>query len=128
MNIRLALISLLIFAGCSKQPAPSGALVVGSYTGVYKEGGELLELFKNNTFRQTLSFATAANYKNEGTWSLADSAIVFDGFIYVVPPVNSQMVIPRVKTDNVRGLWMATKEASQIVIDVEAGYILKKNE
>lgn len=126
LKLLLLLLPLIALAGCSQQPPPTPEAVVGRYRGVYKGGAvETFELRADKRFTQQLVIGDQTAYQHEGTWRLDGAYVVFDDMRMAIRMGSDEVVVPKVATDNVSGLWI-TLNGSSIVFDIDYRYSIEK--
>ena len=116
----------LVLLGCARQQSPSTEAIPGKYRGEYMNASESFELRPDLTFVQELTLNGVLVYRNEGTWRIDNTDVAFDHFFYSIQRGSTKVVVPKIGTDNVRGLWVTLNGRSEIVFDVDHNYRIKK--
>lgn len=127
MTFRTILASLLCIAlsACNWQAPPTEKEAIGTYRGKYAGGAvEAFRLLPGGRFEQELTVGGRLAYKNEGSWRIDRGFIAFDKIFIAVEMGSNRVLVPKERTNNLRGLWVSLNGRRRIVFDIDHEYLI----
>lgn len=127
-NMKRMIMLTVLFSviGCAPQLPPASSDVHGKYEGTYGGGVEVFDIRADGTFSQVLKVGQHTIYTNSGTWRIEGQYVVFDHVYEAMQYTKPALEDPPTLTDNLRGLWVSSKNWSSIVFNVDVHYQIQK--
>lgn len=122
------LLKIIILVGCISllsgcdQPPPTSQAVEGRYQGDYGTTQEIIEMRRDGTFDQTLSWKDQVIH-NKGSWKVDQLGLAFF-HIYIPFEVNGGLLPAPRLSYNASAVWVNHNGFRRIAFDIDHGYVL----